>query len=94
MKKSGIVVETGDSVSLSYAMKKLIDHKCELKSMGIRSRKNYETMANMKVYEREMKMLFERCKDKDSFAFRIKRFRNYIVTSDKIRKLRMNLGNI
>ena len=92
--KSGIVVETGDSVSLSYAMKKLIDHKCELKSMGIRSRKNYETMANMKVYEREMKMLFERCKDKDSFAFRIKRFRNYIVTSDKIRKLRMNLGNI
>ena len=92
--KSGIVVETGDSVSLSYAMKKLIDHKCELKSMGIRSRKNYETMPNMKVYEREMKMLFERCKDKDSFAFRIKRFRNYIVTSDKIRKLRMNLGNI
>lgn len=87
--QNGIIVNTGEVTSLKDALMKMIDNKMTLNVMGIRSREKYEEMAGMKVYKKEMGKLFERCGEKGSLTFRIKCIRNYIMTSDKLRKIRM-----
>ena len=57
---NGKIVKTEDIDDLRNAMMYMIDHRKDLKSMGIQSRKNYESMANMDSYKKDLANLFER----------------------------------
>ena len=57
---NGKIVETADVDSLRDAMMYMIDNREKLESMGIQSRKNYESMANMDSYKKDLANLFER----------------------------------
>ena len=51
---NGKIVKTEDVESLRNAMIYMIDHRDELESMGIQSRKNYESMASMDSYKKDL----------------------------------------
>ena len=51
---NGKIVKTEDVESLRNAMIYMIDHRDELESMGIQSRKNYESMASIDSYKKDL----------------------------------------
>ena len=57
---NGKIVKIEDIDDLRNAMMYMIDNREKLESMGIQSRKNYESMASMDSYKKDLANLFER----------------------------------
>lgn len=89
---NGLIVKTGDSISLSKAMMELIDHKSDLKTMGERSRFYYEEKADMKSYTRYMSELFKLSEKNGKMSFRLQRVRARVATSEAIRHARRTIS--
>ncbi len=86
--ENGFIVKSGDVDDLKNAMEKMIDRKSALKEMGENSRRQYESMASMDIYRREMEILFAECEKKGTISFQFDRMRNLFMTSYKIMKMR------
>lgn len=70
--ENGVVVKTGDAESLRDALMYMIDHRADLERMGQVSRVNYEQMASMDSYTRDMETLYSLCATKDTDEMKIK----------------------
>jgi len=86
---NGYIVKTNDADSLRDAIIRMIDRKDDLKKMGDRSRMNYEEMAGMDLYRREMGKLFRQCEKKNTVAFKMERARNTIIANELVCKIRL-----
>ena len=64
--ENGKIAQTGDVSSLRDAMMFMIDNRNKLEEMGRASRENYEKMASMDSYTRDMQKLFAMCEMKES----------------------------
>lgn len=82
---NGYIVKTGNSDDLCGAMMALIDKRDQLKKMGERSRAYYEQSANMESYTQDLAELFRLNEQKGTAAFRVKRMRARLETSEFIR---------
>ncbi len=86
---NGYIVKTDDVDSLREAIEKMVDRKDDLKKMGDRSRMNYEEMAGMDLYRREMGRLFRQCEKKNTVAFKMERARNAVIANELVCKIRL-----
>ena len=70
--ENGLIVKTGDVESLRDALMYMIDHRADLEMMGHVSRVNYENMASMDSYTRDMEKLYSMCGMKESNEMKMK----------------------
>ncbi len=70
--ENGLIVKAGDVESLRDALMYMIEHRTDLETMGHVSRINYETMASMDSYTRDMKKLYSMCGAKGSNEMKMK----------------------
>ena len=77
-KDNGLIVKTGDVESLKEALMNMIDNRKELFNMGLHSREQYEKLASMSSYTRDMEKMFSLTERKGTISFKANTLYNKI----------------